>query len=112
MSATALEAFTTLDIRVGTVRQVQPNTKARKPAYVVDVDFGPELGVKRASAQLCEHYRPDGLIGRQVTAVVNFPPKLVAGVRSEILILAAVSTEAGTRLLVPDVEVPDGARIA
>lgn len=97
-------------MHVGTVRSAAPNEKARHPAYVLEIDFGP-LGMRTASAQLTERYAVDDLIGRQVVAVLNFPPKRVAGVKSEVLVLAAVDEVAGTTLLAPTHPVADGTRV-
>ncbi len=105
------EQFLKLDLRVGTVRSARPNAAARVPSYVLEIDFGP-LGVKTSSAQLTERYRPEDLVGRQVVAVVNFPPKRVAGVKSEVLVLAAVDESAGTTLLALTHPVADGTRVA
>ena len=105
------EDFSKVAIHVGTVRSAVPNAAARRPAYVLEIDFGP-LGMRTASAQLTERYDPEGLVGRQVVAVLNFPPKRVAGVRSEVLVLAAVDEAAGTTLLTPTHPVADGTRIA
>lgn len=102
--------FERVDIRVGTVLSAAPNPAARRPAYVLRIDFGP-LGVRTSSAQLTEHYTPEALVGRQVAAVVNFAPKRVAGVKSEVLVLASVGAE-GTVLLAPTQPVADGARVA
>ncbi|HYE57007.1 MAG TPA: tRNA-binding protein [Rhodothermales bacterium] len=103
-------AFERLDIRVGTVLSAERNPQARRPAYVLRVDFGP-LGVKTSSAQLTEHYDPSDLVGRQVIAVVNFEPKRVAGVKSEVLVLASVGDD-GTVLLSPTRPVQNGSRVA
>lgn len=103
-------AFEQVDIRAGTIRHAAPNAKARHPAYVLQIDFGP-LGVQTSSAQLTERYTPDDLVGRQVLAVVNFAPKRVAGVVSEVLVLACVGV-GGTVLLAPDAPVPNGSRVA
>ena len=97
-----------LDIRVGTVRAAMRNSKARVPALVLDVDFGP-LGVKRSSAQITEHYDPETLVGRQVLAATNLEPRRVVGVRSEVLVLAVVCPSRGTVLIGADRAVDDGA---
>ncbi len=102
--------FLKVDIRVGTILSAQLNEKARKPAYVLEVDMG-EIGVKTSSAQITEHYKPEELTGRQVLAVINFPSKRVAGVKSEILVLAAVDEEKGTILIAPDFPVANGTRL-
>ena len=105
------EHFAKVELRVGTVRYAAPNREARVPAYVLQIDFGP-LGMKTSSAQLTERYTPEDLVGRQVVAVINVPPKRVAGVRSEVLVLAAVDESDGTTLLAPAHPVADGTRIA
>ncbi|MEM1269708.1 MAG: tRNA-binding protein [Bacteroidota bacterium] len=107
---TDLATFAEIDMRVGTVLGASPNVGARQPAYVLRIDFGP-LGVKTSSAQITEQYTPADLVGMQVVAVVNFPPKTIAGVDSEVLVLASVG-EAGTVLLTPTQPVPNGSRIA
>ena len=84
MSEITWEQFTAVDMRVGVVLTAEPNAKALKPAYVLTIDFGPDLGVKQSSAQLTVHYTTEELIGRQVVAVTNFPPKRIAGVKSEV----------------------------
>jgi len=102
--------FLKIDIRVGTLLSARLNEKARRPAYILEVDLG-ELGIKLSSAQITEHYQPEDLIGTQVLAVVNFPPKRVAGVKSEVLVLAAVDDEKGTVLIRPDFKVANGTRM-
>ncbi|PTL76607.1 tRNA-binding protein [Vitiosangium sp. GDMCC 1.1324] len=106
----SFEQFLAVDIRVGRVLSASLNPKARKPAYVLVIDFGP-LGQRTTSAQVTANYRPEELVGRQVVAVCNFPPKNVAGVTSEVLVLAAVCPEQGTVLLSPDRPVSEGVRI-
>ena len=106
-----LEDFQRVELAVGTVVAAEPNPKARAPAYVLRIDFGADYGERHSSAQLTENYRPEDLLGRQVVAVMNFPPKRIAGVRSEVLVLGAVSPENGVVLLAPDRAVEDGARI-
>jgi len=106
----SVDDFFQVDIRVGTVLRAEPFPEARTPAYKVWIDFG-ELGVRQTSAQITQLYRPEELVGRQVVAVVNFPPRKIAGFRSEVLLLGA-ATEAGhITLLAPDAYAPDGARI-
>jgi tRNA-binding protein len=107
----AWEDFARVDIRVGTVVRVALNPAARKPAYVLEVDFGPEIGVKRSSAQLTELYAPEELVGRQVAAVVNFPPRQIAKVISEVLVLGFPDAEGRVVLINVDRPVPDGGRL-
>ncbi len=105
-----VEGFFAYDLRVGTVTAARVNAGARVPALVLTVDFGP-LGERTTSAQLTRRYTPDMLVGRQVVAVVNFPPKHIGGVRSEVLVLGAVPSSGDVVLLAPDAPVPNGARI-
>ncbi len=103
--------FLKLDIRVGTVVQAEPYPEARRPAYKVWVDFGAEIGVRKTSAQATVHYGLEDLIGRQVAAVINFPPKQIGKFMSEILILGFPDGEGEVVLAVPDQQVPDGGRL-
>ena len=103
--------FEKLDIRVGTVIDAQPFPEARKPAIKLWVEFGEGIGVKTSSAQLTVHYSPDRLIGRQVMAVVNFPPRRIGGFQSEILVLGVPDENGAVVLLKPDLKVPDGGRM-
>lgn len=105
------EQFHVVDIRVGQVLRVEDNSRARKPAYVLTIDFGPEIGIKGSSAQLATSYSKQELIGKQVLAVVNFPSRHVAGVKSEVLVLAAVSDETSTVLVGPIRQTTNGARV-
>ena len=86
------EDFAKIDIRVGTVLEAELNKKAKKPAYKLKIDFGNEIGIKKTSAQITDYYTPDELIGKQLLAVVNFPPKQIADFISEVLILGTYST--------------------
>ncbi|MFP4221921.1 MAG: tRNA-binding protein [Phormidium sp.] len=106
------EDFLKVDIRAGTIISAKLNPKAKKPAYEIDVDFGQEIGIKKSSAQLTENYSADDLIGRQICAVVNFRPKRVAGVKSEVLILGIVCRENGIVLIQPTKPVNNGGRLA
>lgn len=101
-----------VDIRVGTVTACEPNVKARVPAYILTIDFGPELGVKRSSAQLTKRYAEESLVGRQVLAVVNFPVKKIAGVNSECLVLGLPGQGEGEVVLIgPERSVENGMRL-
>jgi tRNA-binding protein len=112
MSGTAtIEDFDRIDIRAGTIVDAQPFPEARKPSIRLWVDFGGSLGVKRSSAQLTVHYAPDRLIGRQVMAVVNFPPRKIAGFESEVLVLGVPDENGAVVLLKPDIRVPDGGKM-
>ena len=102
--------FEKVDMRVGVVVDAQPFPEARRPALKLTIDFGP-LGVKRSSAQITEHYRPEDLVGRAVVAVVNFPPKQIGPFVSEVLVLGAYDARDQVILLRPDVEVSPGAKI-
>ena len=103
--------FFAIDVRVGTVVEAGNFPEARKPSLRLAIDFGPELGVRRSSAQLTVHYRPDELIGRQVVAVVNIGTRRIAGFTSEVLVLGAMATETEVVLLAVDRPVADGTRI-
>ena len=105
------EDFQRLRIHAGTIVEAAPNLKARVPAYVLRIDFGP-LGLRTSSAQITRHYTPQDLVGRQVVAVMNFPPKRVAGVKSEVLVLGTVSEEEGVVLLQPSFPVANGTAVA
>jgi tRNA-binding protein len=103
--------FLRVDMRIGTVIEVKPNPEARKPSYILTIDFGMELGIKTSSAQLTKHYQPDDLLGKQVVGVVNFPPKRIAGIKSEVLVLGPVWGDNDVVVLTPTEPVPNGTRI-
>lgn len=103
--------FQKVDIRVGRITRAEPFPEARKPAIKLWVDFGPELGEKRASAQITVHYRPEELIGREVLAVVNFPPRQIGKMLSEVLVLGVPDAAGEVVLIGPGHEVPLGGRL-
>ena len=105
------EDFAKVDIRVGRITRAEPFPQARKPAIRLWIDFGPEIGEKTSSAQLTVHYTPEGLIGRQVLAVVNLPPRQIGPVRSEVLVLGLPDDGGGVILVAPDGDVPAGGRL-
>ena len=104
------ETFLEVEIHTGTIIAARANPKARKPAYVLTIDFGP-LGIKTSSAQITERYTAEELVGKQIVAVTNFPPKRIAGIKSEVLVLGAVSETEGTVLLEPTYAVANGVRV-
>jgi tRNA-binding protein len=106
------DEFLSLDLRVGTVLTAQPLDGALKPAYRMEIDFGPEIGVKRSSGQYTVNYEAEAMVGRQIVAVVNFPPRRVAGFVSEVLVLAAPDPAGAHVLLGVERPVPNGGRIS
>lgn len=110
-SQIVFDDFLKIDIRVGTVVAVEPFPQARKPAYKLTIDFGEPIGVKRSSAQITKHYTPETLVGRQVVAVVNFPPRQIGPFMSEVLTLGVPDDEGQVVLLQPTHPVSDGGRM-
>ena len=110
MAEITFEEFTQVEIRTGTILEANLNPKAIKPAYKLTIDFGP-FGIKTSSAQITKNYSPEKLIGLQITAVVNFPVKRIAGVKSEVLVLGAYSENKEVVLLTPAESVEDGSLV-
>ncbi len=100
-----------VDIRAGTIITADPFPEAREPAYKLVIDFGPTLGRKTSSAQITDHYSPEMLVGRQVAAIVNLPPRQVGPFRSQVLVLGFSAAQGGIHLIAPDRPVPNGARL-
>ena len=109
---TAPEDFFRTDIRLGTIVRAEPFPEARKPAIKLWVDFGPEIGERKSSAQITDHYTPETLVGRRVLGVVNFPPRQIGPVRSEVLVLGVPNTDGSILLLNADGDAPNGARVS
>lgn len=105
------EDFERVDIRVGTIVEAAPFPEARKPAFKLKIDFGPELGIKKSSAQITAHYALDTLVGRQVAAVVNFPPRQIGPFMSEVLTLGFPDANGAVVLIGPSIAVPDGGKL-
>jgi len=111
MNTINFDDFLKVELRVGRVVSAEPFPQARKPAYILHIDFGPALGVRKSSAQITVHYRPEDLVGRLVVAVVNFPPKQIGPLMSECLVTGFHDADGAVALCVPDRDVPLGTRL-
>lgn len=111
MTAIRWDDFEKVEIRVGTVVRVEPFPQARKPAYKVWVDFGPEVGERKSSAQITAHYSPEELVGRQVVGVVNFPPKQIGPFMSDFLLTGFQDEDGAIVIAAPERPVPNGSRL-
>lgn len=111
MTTITWDDFTKVELRVGRILSAEPFPQARKPAYILHVDFGPEIGVKKSSAQITVVYKPEELVGRLVVGVVNFPPKQIGPIRSECLVTGFHNERGEVTLCVPDRDVPLGAKL-
>jgi len=111
MAEISYDDFLAVDIRVGTVLRAEPFPEARKPAIKMWIDFGPEIGEKKTSAQVTVHYTPESLVGKQVMAVVNFPPRQIGPFMSEVLVLGCMDPDGAVVLIAPDQSVPNGGRM-
>ena len=111
MNQISFDDFMKVDVRVGVVTRVEPFPEARTPAFKLWVDFGGEIGEKKSSAQITRHYTQESLVGRQVLAVVNFPPRQIGKVMSEVLVLGVPDADGEVVLLSPDLNVPLGGRL-
>ena len=112
MESIGWEDFARVELRVGEIVEARPFPEARRPAYILHVDFGPEIGLRKSSAQITAHYSPESLIGRQVVAVLNFPPKQIGPIRSACLVTGFYDPKGDVVLCVPDRPVPLGAKLA
>lgn len=111
MNQISWDDFERVDLRVGLIVEVKPFPEAKKPAYKIWVDFGDEIGIKKSSAQITDHYSPKQLIGRQIVGVVNFPPRQIGPFLSEVLVTGFFDSAGGVVLATPERQVPIGSRL-
>ena len=111
MAEITFDDFLRVDVRVGRVTRAEPYPEARKPAIKLWIDFGPEIGERKSSAQITRHYVPEELIGREVLAVVNFPPRQIGKFLSEVLVLGLPDADGDIVLIGPDMDLPVGGRL-
>ena len=111
MDNISFDEFLKVDIRVGRITRAEPYPEAKKPAIKLWIDFGPEIGERKSSAQITAHYTPESLVGKQVMAVVNFPPRQIGKFISEVLVLGLPDSDGQIVLLAPDQQVPQGGRM-
>jgi len=111
METISWDDFTKIELRVGTIVTAEPFPEARKPAWKIAADFGPDIGVRKTSAQITDHYTPDDLIGRQIVGVVNFPPKQIGPIRSEFLLTGFHDDNGAVVIAMPERPVPNGAKL-
>ncbi|AKL84739.1 tRNA-binding protein [Bacillus atrophaeus] len=107
----SIEDFLALDVRTGTIVRAEEFPEARVPAIKLVIDFGEEIGLKQSSAQITKRYQPENLIDKQVTAIINFPPRRIAGFKSEVLVLGGIPEQGDVVLLAPEHPVPNGTKI-
>ena len=110
-STITFDDFLKVDVRVGRIVEVRPFPTARKPAYQLEIDFGPQIGRRRSSAQLTQRYAAEDLVGRQILAVINFPPRQIASFFSEVLVLGVPDADGNVVLITPQADVPPGGRL-